>query len=578
MADFQINTGTGPFLSMDVVGTANVQKIKFVVGGSGTATAVVFGQTAMADSFPVTIASDQSAVPVSGSVSISGTGTVIFGATQAVTAANVTIASITTGSVSVVGGPTFYVPGAAIASGTGLGGPMFIGIQSGATLGRGVLVTTTGSPIVTFAGTPAVTAADVTIASITTGTVSISGAIGTVSTVLTLPTITVGTVSNILTVGTLLGTVAVSGGGGGVQYTKGDTGIGATGTGTIFFGINATTATPVKVDAAGAVSVSGGGGGVQYAVAGDVATGTGTLFIGVQSGETAGRAVLLTTTGSPIITFAGTQAVTAAGVTIASITTGTVNVATGLINISGTVPVTLVSVSTVSTVGALLGTSNFIMVSGTITTGTVTIDGTSTVTVVGTPAVTAANVTIASITTGSVSVVGGPTFFVPGAVIASGTGLGGPMMIGIQSGATLGRGVLLTTTGSPLITFAATQPVSAALIAGTTQAGSLFATAHPTAWSTAVIATTSAAAGIVVKVSGAHTLYITDLMVNVAGPMTVTICSETTPKMYLVGLATNGGFALNQTTPIPLATAESLRVVCGSSGSCSVFAAGYTVT
>lgn len=545
-----INTGTGPQIAAEMIGTALHQKVKFVVGGSGTASAVVFGQTDMATSFPVTIASDQSAVPISGSVSVintptvtvggsvslSGTGTVIFGATQAVTAANVTIASITAGTVSVSTG------------------------------------------LINISGT-----VPVTLASLATGTVSISGT-STVIFGATQPISgSVSIVNNPLVI-TSTAPIAVSGGGGGVQYSVGDTAIGATGTGTIVFGINSTTVRGIKVDANGVVAVSGGGGGVQYSI-GDTsmaATGTGTLFIGIQSGATTGRGFLLTTTGSPIVTFAGT------------------------------------------------------------------------------PAVTAANVTVASITTGSVSVVGGPTFYVPGAAIASGTGLGGPMMIGVQSGATLGRGVMLTTTGhqfvdtvrllstgtvsisgTSTVVFGATQPISGTIVVstgllnisgtvpvtlaslatgtvsisgtstvvfGATQAvtaanvtvasittgtlsatllgqGILGTTAHggfvcmPNAskFNAFITATTSAAGGVIILTSGAHTLYVTDLLVSVAGPMTVSICSETTAKA-IAYLATNGGFVFNAGTPLICNTAQSLRVVCGSSGSCSVFAAGYTVT
>ncbi len=120
-----------------------------------------------------------------------------------------------------------------------------------------------------------------------------------------------------------------AGSGGSVQqYVVGSTSMGATSTGVVFIGINATTARAIKVDSSGVVAVSGGGGGVQYSVgATDMeATGTGTMFIGIQSGATTGRAMLVTTTGSPMITFVGTPAVTAANVTIASITTGTMSV------------------------------------------------------------------------------------------------------------------------------------------------------------------------------------------------------------------------------------------------------------
>ena len=323
------------------------------------------------------------------------------------------------------------------------------------------------------------------------------------------------------TVNTLLGTVTisgtVSGGGGGVQYSQGDTTIAATGTGTIFFGITATTARAIKVAGDGTVFVSGGGGGVQYVQGGtqDTAGKTGTVILGVSA--TTAYALAIASTGG--LSYINTVNFIAAGTvdavvsgTVTALPSGTQNVivigtpavtvGTGLINISGTVPVTLASLAT----------------------GTVSISGTSTVVFGATQPIS-----------GSVSVVNTPTVTIGGTA-------------------------------------------SAFLLAGTARAGSLFLTAHPTNWNAVVIATTSAAAGVIVQTSGAHTLYITDLLVNVAGPMSVTLCSETTAKMYLVGLATNGGFAMNNVSPMVLNSAQSLRVVPGSSGSCSVFAAGYTVT
>lgn len=328
-----------------------------------------------------------------------------------------------------------------------------------------------------------------------------------------------------------------------------------------------------KQNADGTIVVSGGGGGTQYTAAttamGNSAVGN--VIIGMQSGATTGRALLVTTTGSPIVTFEGT------------------------------------------------------------------------------PAVTAANVTIASITTGSVSIKGGTVFYVPGAAIASGTGTGGLMFIGIQSGATTGRAVMLTTTGhqfidtvrivstvstllgtvaisgsmsvintptvtasqggtwniatvstllgtiaisgtctalpsgtqnvavvnTPTVTIGGTA--SAILIAGTARAANVGIIAHQSQVQGYVVATTSAAGGVIVITSGAHTLYITDVIVSVEGPMTVDLCSATTKKAT-VYLATNGGFVSNYINPLVLTTAQSFVVVCGSSGKCAVSAVGYTVT
>lgn len=102
-------------------------------------------------------------------------------------------------------------------------------------------------------------------------------------------------------------------------------------------------------------------------------------------------------------------------------------------------------------------------------------------------------------------------------------------------------------------------------------------TAQSLVWQGHVVATTSAAGGVIIYTSGAHTLYITDLMVSVDGPMSVDICSETT-DMSVVYLATKGGYIWNLNNPLICSTADSLRVVCGSSGKCAVTAVGYTVT
>ena len=91
--------------------------------------------------------------------------------------------------------------------------------------------------------------ADGTIFVANTGVQSISG------TITSIPSNT-GTLSNVLTVGTLLGTVAISGTvdgtfGAGKQYIQDTTTIGVTGTGTLFIGINATTARALTLSATG---------------------------------------------------------------------------------------------------------------------------------------------------------------------------------------------------------------------------------------------------------------------------------------------------------------------------------------
>src|SRR3990167_6613318 len=343
----------------------------------------------------------------------------------------------------------------------------------------------------------------------------------------------------------------ISGGGGGQQYPASSTGMGATGTGTLVIGVQsgATTGRALAISVTGGLhiaSMPAVGGGQQYSVAntdmGATATGgvllgiqattaTGTLVLGLQSGATTSRGIAVTVTGAQHVSIIGTAAVTAANVTIASITTGTVsiiNTPTFTVSTLLATPVIVVTASAnpliVSTVSTVL-TMPVIVV--TASANPLIVSTVSTVLTM--PVLSAANVTIASITTGTVNVIN----------VLSATGL--------------------------------------LLAATTAKVGAFVWTAHASNWQAAVIATTSAAAGIIVKTSGAHTLYITDWLINVAGPMTATLCSETTALAYLV-LATNGGAVMNMVTPLVCTSAQSLRIVCGSSGSCNVMAAGYSVT
>lgn len=61
MADnLLINTGTGPAIATDDISSVHYQKVKMVAGTGGTASLFNLGQTAMAGSLPVVIASNQS--------------------------------------------------------------------------------------------------------------------------------------------------------------------------------------------------------------------------------------------------------------------------------------------------------------------------------------------------------------------------------------------------------------------------------------------------------------------------------------------------------------------------------------
>lgn len=127
-------------------------------------------------------------------------------------------------------------------------------------------------------------------------------------------------------------------------------------------------------------------------------TGTGVLFIGIQSGATTARAVVLTTTGAQHVHIAGTAAALTITGTVATI----IGTATQNVNV------------VVSTAVAMSGTGN------------VTIGGGTTVS--------------------SIIIATAAPFYQQNAtaIAATGTGI---MMMGIQSGATTGRIMMITTTG-----------------------------------------------------------------------------------------------------------------------------------
>lgn len=456
-----------------------------------------------------------------------------------------------------------------------------------------------------------------------------------------------------------------TGSGGSVkQYVVGSTDMGVTSTGIVFVGIQSTTARALALTATGGinhiatistllgtVAVSGGGGGVQYgAGATDMgATGTGTIPIGIQSGATTGRAFLVTTTGAQVV-FIDTGTVTALpsgtqDVSVVNTPVITATISNNPLTITGTVTnqiVTYVNAATligatgtgILFVGVQSGatTSRAIMVTttgaqhgfvvNTITiTGSASMSGTGNVTVAGTPTVTAtvsnnplvctaANVTIASVTTGTMSL--SPMYINAQTVVgATGTGI---LFLGVQSGATTSRAIMVTTTGAQqafvvnvisasgvtvasittgtvnvatglvtissggLGTVATVSTVSTllgtVLVSGTVNA---YYVSNSTRWQANVVATTSAATGVIVKTSGAHTLYITDFIVSVTGPTNVQLCSETTAFAQFY-FATQGGAVMDLQQPISCTSAQSFRVILSSSGACGVTAVGYTVT
>ena len=382
MADnILINTGTGPTIATDQVGTSHYQVIKIALGASDTASLLGIGQATMAGSLPVVVASNQSTLPVN---------------------------------------------------------------------------------VVAFTPTPTVTASQ-------------------------------GGTWNIATVTTLLGTVAVSGGGGGVQYSVGDTAI--------------------------------------------AATGTGTLMIGKQSGATTARALVLTTSGG----IFNIQA-------IATVST-----------LLGTVGVNVVAF----TPG---GTQSVAMVSGTVST------------VLAMPVLSASSVTIASIAAGTIStVLAMPVLVVTASanpLVVSGT-------VTVPASGTqntiLVSGTVSTVLAMPVLS--ATGVVVASLATGTvTVANTSFpviATAHSSKFNGYAVCTNSS--NTILMTSGAHTLYVTDLLFSVDAPMYVKIFSAATTKAE-VYLATKGGFVFPMSTPMVLNTAQSLTFTPTVSGSCAGYCAGYTVT
>ena len=101
---------------------------------------------------------------------------------------------------------------------------------------------------------------------------------------------------------------------------------------------------------------------------------------------------------------------------------------------------------------------------------------------------------------------------------------------------------------------------------------------YPNKFQAYCLATTSAGGGVIVVTSGANTIYVTDILVSVPTAMNVGLYSETTGPLVYGYLAANGGWAQNLISPVICTSAQSLRVILSSSGTCSVSVCGYTVT
>ena len=102
-----------------------------------------------------------------------------------------------------------------------------------------------------------------------------------------------------------------------------------------------------------------------------------------------------------------------------------------------------------------------------------------------------------------------------------------------------------------------------------------YATAPTTQFTAYAVATT--ALNTILKTSGAHTLYITDLVLSAGVTGNVTWNSATTAK-GIVYLAVYGGMGMSFMTPLVLNSAESFTFTPSVSGSFSAFCNGYTVT
>jgi len=255
--------------------------------------------------------------------------------------------------------------------------------------------------------------------------------------------------------------------------------------------------------------------------------------------------LVLCDTVSTVSTVLAMPVLSASGVTIASIAAGTLDKL-----------VLCDTVSTVSTVLAMPVLSASGVTIASITTGSVSVINTPTITVSNNPLIcTASGVTIAAITTGTVSVVNTPTITVSN-----------NPLICTASGVTIAA----ITTGTVSVVGA---PVVTASISNASLA--IIETKHASAWNAYAVATTAAAT--ILKTSGAHTLYVTDLLFSVDVPMNIVV-NDGTAAISTVYLATKGGFVFPTRTPIILTSAKSLTFTPSASGSCAGYAAGITVT
>jgi hypothetical protein len=304
-------------------------------------------------------------------------------------------------------------------------------------------------------------------------------------------------------------------------------------------------------------------------------------------------------TNSVPVVIASDNVLSASGVTIASMTTGTVNVV-NTVAISGSVTALSVVTGTMDVVN-VLSASNVTV--ATIATGTVSVVNTPTVTVSGDAfyapnstnlgttgdaivvagiqgttaralAMDAAGnpqVDVLNVTTGTVDVAN--TVAISGSVTALSLTTGTVNVVNVLSASGVTIASVTTGTMNVVNVLSATGVL---LAATTANVGAFVGTAHASRFDAYAVNTTSGSSTIV-QTSGAHTLYITDMILSCDVPSRVDIFSAATTKMS-VYMATKGGFTVSLKSPMVLNSNQSLTFTPSASGSASLFAAGYTVT
>jgi hypothetical protein len=563
------NLAGGVFVSAVPTLTANQQaalaldasgflKVNVAAGGAGGgnvnltqvgSSAIAIGQAAMAASLPVVIASNQSSVPVSGTVSMASLGSVAGG--TAGTSSNLS------GGVFVTAVPTLTANQQA-ALALDASGFLKVNVAAGGAGGGNVNLTQVGSSAIAIGQGTMAASLPVVIAS-NQSAVPVSG------------TITAnGTVS-------ITGTVPVSG-------TVSMASLGSVAGGTA--GSSSNLAAGVFVSAVPTLTA-----GQQAGLALDA---SGFLKVNVAAGGAGGGNVNLTQVGSSAIAIGQGAMAASLPVVIASNqsavpVSGTVT-ANGTVSLSGTIPVS--GTVAVSTLPALVaGSANI----GTVAvTGTVPVSGT--VALSGTSAVSGA-VTVSS---GTVTLSGSPTVTATGTVaLAAGTavvgvvgntqgsttsGQSGPL---IQAAVLTSAPTYVTAQTSPLTMTTAgalrvdgsavTQPVSGtvavstlpALVAGSANIGTVTATGTvstvPTGTTTITGTVTPTGTLSVLNVAGSSNIGTVSVAGTVPVSGTVTITPSGTQTVAgTVTVSNIGSLALTPTVTTGVASSLVLKASAGT--------------